>query len=162
MLTTTDITAATRRPTPSSFVAGERAGTVRCLVPVHVSVNESIGYATYSLEEPDLTAQRGTLLGLGVADERIHLDHGLTDSNRDRPGLAQALAAVRAGEAKGKLRGKQLKLTVRRQTHLLKEHRSGEHTIADLAEPFSASRATVYRVLERHRTSVAPSTSAGK
>ncbi|MFF2411984.1 PIN domain-containing protein [Streptomyces sp. NPDC058092] len=33
---TTDIIAATRRPEPSSFVAGARAGTVRCLIPVHV------------------------------------------------------------------------------------------------------------------------------
>lgn len=32
----TDIIAATRRPEPSSFVAGARAGTVRCLIPVHV------------------------------------------------------------------------------------------------------------------------------
>lgn len=34
---TTDIIAATRRRDPSSFVAGARAGTVRCLIPVHVS-----------------------------------------------------------------------------------------------------------------------------
>lgn len=33
---TTDIIAATRRPAPSSFVAGARAGTVRCLIPLHV------------------------------------------------------------------------------------------------------------------------------
>ncbi|MFG2142605.1 PIN domain-containing protein [Streptomyces sp. NPDC048696] len=33
---TTDIIAATRRTEPSSFVAGARAGTVRCLIPVHV------------------------------------------------------------------------------------------------------------------------------
>ncbi|NEB01927.1 PIN domain-containing protein [Streptomyces sp. SID13726] len=33
---TTDIIAATRRRDPSSFVAGARAGTVRCLIPVHV------------------------------------------------------------------------------------------------------------------------------
>ena len=33
---TTDIIAATRRPAPSSFVAGARAGTVQCLIPVHV------------------------------------------------------------------------------------------------------------------------------
>ncbi|MEU0428861.1 PIN domain-containing protein [Streptomyces canus] len=33
---TTDIIAATRRSAPSSFVAGARAGTVRCLIPVHV------------------------------------------------------------------------------------------------------------------------------
>ncbi|MCW5250595.1 hypothetical protein IBX28_08690 [Streptomyces sp. SHP 1-2] len=33
---TTDIIAATRRRDPSSFVAGAQAGTVRCLIPVHV------------------------------------------------------------------------------------------------------------------------------
>ncbi|MFE2296392.1 PIN domain-containing protein [Streptomyces sp. NPDC059452] len=33
---TTDVIAATRRSAPSSFVAGARAGTVRCLIPVHV------------------------------------------------------------------------------------------------------------------------------
>lgn len=33
---TTDIIAATRRRDPSSFVAGARAGTVRCLIPMHV------------------------------------------------------------------------------------------------------------------------------
>jgi DNA invertase Pin-like site-specific DNA recombinase len=161
---------------------------------------------------------------LGVAEDRIYLDHGLTGTNRDRPGLAQALAAVRAGDtlvvpkldrlarsvpdardigdsltargvrlslggqvydpadpmgkmffnilatfaefegdllrmrtregmavarSKGKLRGKQPKLTPRQQAHLVQQHRSGEHTIADLAELFSVSRATVYRVLER-------------
>ncbi|MFH9177291.1 helix-turn-helix domain-containing protein [Streptomyces albogriseolus] len=51
--------------------------------------------------------------------------------------------------AKGKLKGKQPKLTARQQAHLVKDHASGEHTIADLAELFSVSRATVYRVLER-------------
>ncbi|MFE2424850.1 helix-turn-helix domain-containing protein [Streptomyces hokutonensis] len=52
---------------------------------------------------------------------------------------------------KGKLKGKQPKLTARQQAHLVKEHATGEHTIADLAELFSVSRATVYRVLERAR-----------
>ncbi|WP_146610558.1 PIN domain-containing protein [Streptomyces sp. AC1-42T] len=33
---TTDVIAATRRTDPSSFVAGARAGTVRCLIPLHV------------------------------------------------------------------------------------------------------------------------------
>lgn len=33
---TTDIIAATKRPDPSSFVAGARARTVRCLIPAHV------------------------------------------------------------------------------------------------------------------------------
>lgn len=51
--------------------------------------------------------------------------------------------------SKGKQRGKQPKLTARQQAHLVKEHESGEHSTADLAELFSVSRATVYRVLER-------------
>lgn len=34
--------------------------------------------------------------------------------------------------------------------HPVQQRQSGEHTIADLAELFSVSRATVYRVLERH------------
>ncbi len=66
--------------------------------PLTRGVNESIGYAMCSLDEQDLTAQRGILLGLGVTEERIYLDHGLTGTNRDRPGLDQALAAVRAGD----------------------------------------------------------------
>jgi len=57
-----------------------------------------IGYARCSTDRQDLTAQRQLLLGLGVADDRIYLDHGLTGTNRHRPGLAQALAAVRAGD----------------------------------------------------------------
>jgi hypothetical protein len=36
--------------------------------------------------------------GLGVAAERISVDHGPTGTNRDRPGLREALAACRAGE----------------------------------------------------------------
>ncbi|MPY54952.1 recombinase family protein [Streptomyces acidicola] len=184
-------------------------------------MSERVGYARCSLDKQDLTAQREILLGLDVPEDRIYLDHGLTGTNRDRPGLAQALAAVRAGDtlvvpkldrlarsvpdargvklslggtlydpadpmgkmffnilatfaefevdllrmrtregmgvarAKGKLKGKQPKLTARQQTHLVQQHQSGEHTIADLAELFSVSRATVYRVLERHQTSAA-------
>ncbi|MCW2886220.1 MAG: Resolvase domain protein [Streptosporangiaceae bacterium] len=57
-----------------------------------------IGYARCSTDERDLTAQRQRLAELGVADERIYLDHGLTGTNRKRPGLDQALAAVREGD----------------------------------------------------------------
>jgi DNA invertase Pin-like site-specific DNA recombinase len=35
---------------------------------------------------------------LGVAPDRIYMDRGLTGTTRDRPGLDQALAAVRAGD----------------------------------------------------------------
>lgn len=57
-----------------------------------------IGYARCSTNEQDLTANRDRLLQLGVAEDRIYLDHGFTGTNRARPGLDQALAAVRTGD----------------------------------------------------------------
>jgi DNA invertase Pin-like site-specific DNA recombinase len=33
-----------------------------------------------------------------VADERVYLDHGLTGINRSRPGLNNALVALREGD----------------------------------------------------------------
>ena len=57
-----------------------------------------IGYACVSTEEQDLTAQRDGLQRLGVEPSRIYVDHGLTGTNRDRPGLREALAACRAGD----------------------------------------------------------------
>jgi DNA invertase Pin-like site-specific DNA recombinase len=185
-----------------------------------------IGYARCSTDEQDLTAQRQQLLDLGVAGERIYLDHGLTGTNRDRPGLDQALAAVRRGDtlvvpkldrlarsvpdarsigdqladqgvalslggqvhdpndpmgklffnilatfaefevdllrmrtregmaiarAKGKLKGRQPKLSVKQQRELARMHGTGEYSITDLAELFSISRPTVYRTLNRVR-----------
>jgi DNA invertase Pin-like site-specific DNA recombinase len=59
----------------------------------------AVGYARCSTDKQDLTVQREALLKLGVAAERIYTDHGLTGTNRQRPGLDQALAAVRAGDA---------------------------------------------------------------
>lgn len=181
-----------------------------------------IGYARCSTDEQDLTAQRHRLRELGVPEPRIYVDHGLTGTNRDRPGLAQALAAVREGDtlvvpkldrlarsvpdaraiadeltargvklslggrvydptdpmgkmffsilavfaefevdllrmrtregmavarAKGKLKGRQPKLTPKQRAELVKMHHGGEHSISDLAELFAVSRPTVYRVL---------------
>src|ERR1700752_5082431 len=54
-----------------------------------------IGYARCSTEKQDLTAQRRILTELGVAEERVYLDHGLTGRIRARPGLLNALAALR-------------------------------------------------------------------
>ena len=54
--------------------------------------------ARVSTDAQDLTAQRDALAGLGVEPGRIYVDHGLTGTNRDRPGLRQALAACRAGD----------------------------------------------------------------
>jgi len=57
-----------------------------------------IGYARVSTDEQDLTAQRDALAALGVAAGRVYVDHGLTGTNRERPGLHQALAACRPGD----------------------------------------------------------------
>lgn len=186
-----------------------------------------IGYARCSTNDQDLTAQKQALQNLGVAPDRIYTDHGLTGTNRDRPGLDQAIAAVREGDtfvvpkldrlarsvpdaraiadqleakgvklalgasvydptdpigkmffnilatfaefeadliqmrtregmaiarAKGKLRGKQPKLSDKQRRELVRMHGSGEYSISDLAEVFSVSRPTVYRTLNRHKT----------
>jgi DNA invertase Pin-like site-specific DNA recombinase len=57
-----------------------------------------IGYARCSTDKQDLAAQRARLEELGVAPDRIYMDRGLTGTTRARPGLDQALAAVRAGD----------------------------------------------------------------
>jgi DNA invertase Pin-like site-specific DNA recombinase len=183
-----------------------------------------IGYARCSTDKQDLSAQRNALMELGVAADRIYTDHGMTGTNRSRPGLDQALAAVRLGDtlvvpkldrlarsvpdardiadsliargvklalgtnvydptdpmgkmffnilatfaefevdllrmrtregmavarAKGKLRGKQPRLSARQQRELARMAGTGEYNIADLAEVFTVSRATVYRTLQR-------------
>jgi DNA invertase Pin-like site-specific DNA recombinase len=61
---------------------------------------------------------------------------------RTREGMAVA-------RAKGKLRGKQPKLSVKQQRELVRMYGTGEYTIADLAEVFVVSRTTVYRTLQR-------------
>ena len=183
-----------------------------------------IGYARCSTDRQDLAAQRAALEALGVASDRIYTDHGLTGTNRSRPGLDQALAAVCTGDtlvvprldrlarsvpdarfiadalvargirlalgasvydpvdpmgkmffnilatfaefeadlirlrtregmaiarSRGKLRGKQPKLSDRQQKELRRMHDTGDHSISDLAELFSISRPTVYRTLAR-------------
>jgi DNA invertase Pin-like site-specific DNA recombinase len=197
-------------------------------------MGELIGYARCSTILQDLTAQRETLTALGVPDGRIYLDKGLTGTNRARPGLDQALAAVRSGDtlvvpkldrlarsvpdarqigdslvargvklslggtlydpadpmgkmffnilatfaefevdllklrtregmavarSKGRLKGKQPKLSARQQAELVRMHSTGEYTITNLMEVFSVGRATVYRVLER--ASAQPLSAAG-
>jgi len=63
-----------------------------------MAVTLKIGYARVSTDDQDLTAQRDTLTALNVAPDRIYVDHGLTGTNRDRPGLREAMAACRAGD----------------------------------------------------------------
>ncbi len=182
-----------------------------------------IGYARCPTDKQDLTAQRQ---GLGVSDDRLYLDRGMTDRNRRRPGSQQALAAVRRGDtrvvpkldrlarsvpdaraigdslaaggvrlsiggavydpadpigkmffnilatfaefevdllrmrtregmtiarANGRLKGKAPKLNARQRAHVLGLARTGDHTIAERAELFSVSRATIYREIARAR-----------
>jgi DNA invertase Pin-like site-specific DNA recombinase len=57
-----------------------------------------VGYARCSTDAQDLTAQRNALTALGVKPNRIYVDHGLTGTNRARPGLREALAACRSGD----------------------------------------------------------------
>jgi len=183
-----------------------------------------IGYARVSTDAQDLTAQRDALAELGVDTARVYVDHGLTGTNRDRPGLRQALAACRTGDtlvvtkldrlarslpdaraiadeltagevklnlggsvhdptdpvgrllfnvlamvaefeadlarmrtregmkvaqAKGRLRGKQPKLSPRQEAHLVTLYRGGEHTVGELEELFGVTRSTVYRAVRR-------------
>jgi len=61
---------------------------------------------------------------------------------RTREGMAVA-------KAKGRLKGKQPKLSKTQRKHLLTLHDAGEHTQAELAELFRVSRTTVYRELLR-------------
>lgn len=61
---------------------------------------------------------------------------------RTREGMAVA-------KAKGKLRGKQPKLSKAQEKHLVTVHRAGTHTTVEIAELFSVARSTVYRAIKR-------------
>lgn len=65
-------------------------------------------------------------------------------SQRTIEGLAIA-------RAKGRLRGKPLKLSPKRAARLLEDHDSGTYTSAELAELYEISRATVYRTVRRQQ-----------
>lgn len=51
--------------------------------------------------------------------------------------------------SKGKLKGKQPKLSEKQQKELCRMRDTGQYSISDLAEIFTVSRATVYRTLSR-------------
>ena len=51
--------------------------------------------------------------------------------------------------AKGKLRGKQPKLSEKQQKELTRMHATGDYSISDLAELFAVSRPTIYRTYMR-------------
>lgn len=76
-----------------------------------------VGYARCSTE--DLTARR-RLRELGVAEDRIYLDHGFTGNGSGAARSGSGIAAVRRGD-------------------------TGGHTITDPAELFGISPPTRYR-----------------
>lgn len=57
-----------------------------------------IDYARCSTVKQGLAVQPAALESLGVAPDRVYVDHGLSGTSRARPGLDKALAAVRAGD----------------------------------------------------------------
>ena len=61
---------------------------------------------------------------------------------------------MRVAKAKGKLRGRQPKLSTRQETHLVKLYQEGAHTTRELAEMFGVARSTVYRAVGRERRKV--------
>lgn len=81
----------------------------------------------------------------------------------DRPGERFGsgdtfIPAPQVAKAKGRLRGKQPKLTARQEQHLVALHQAGRRTGGELAELFGVARSTVYRANERSaRLSIEPS-----
>ena len=61
---------------------------------------------------------------------------------RTREGMAVA-------KAKGRLRGKQPKLSKAQEAHLVSLHQGGVHTTTEIAELFGVARSTVYRAIQR-------------
>lgn len=62
---------------------------------------------------------------------------------------ARTREGMQIAKAKGKLRGRQPKLSPKIEAHLVAEYRSGNYTVAELAEQFKVARSTVYRAVER-------------
>ena len=139
---------------------------VRCFPWWHTPAMAEIkvGYARVSTDKQDLTVQRDALAAMGVEAERIYVDHGLTGSNTNRPGLREALAACRSGDTFMVTKLDRLARSVRDAHQIADDlaargvklsigqlHDAGEHTMYELAELFSVGRSTVYRALERAR-----------
>jgi DNA invertase Pin-like site-specific DNA recombinase len=61
---------------------------------------------------------------------------------RTREGMAVA-------RAKGRLKGRQPKLSSKQQAELRRMRATGDYTVTDLAELFNVSRPTVYRTLQQ-------------
>jgi len=68
---------------------------------------------------------------------------------------ARTREGMKVAKAKGRLRGKQPKLSPTQEAHLVKLYRAGEHTVSELEELFGITHSTVYRAIRRAETSKA-------
>ncbi|NRD10091.1 recombinase family protein [Rathayibacter agropyri] len=62
---------------------------------------------------------------------------------------ARTREGMQIAKAKGKLRGRQPKLSPKIEAYLVAEYRSGNYTVAELAQQFDVTRSTVYRAVDR-------------
>ena len=58
---------------------------------------------------------------------------------------------MKVAKAKGRLRGKQPKLSGEQEAHLVSLVHSGDYSTAEFAELFGVGRSTVYPAIERQR-----------
>ena len=56
---------------------------------------------------------------------------------------------MQVAKAKGRLRGRQPKLSKSQEAHLVSLYKGGQHTTAKIAELFKVARSTVYRIVQR-------------
>ncbi len=68
---------------------------------------------------------------------------------------------MKVAKARGRLRGKQPKLTPSQEAHLVALYAAGEHTVSELEELFTITRSTVYRAIRRARGRAAPTSPNG-
>ncbi len=61
---------------------------------------------------------------------------------------ARTREGMQVAKAKGRLRGKQPKLSKSQEAHLAFLYKRGAHTIAEIAKLFKIARSTVYRIVQ--------------
>lgn len=83
----------------------------------------------------------------------VHIIEADLARARTREGMAVA-------RAKGRLRGKQPKLSPRQEAHLVALYRAGEHTVGELEELFPVTRSTIYRAVARAGGRTAPASAS--
>jgi DNA invertase Pin-like site-specific DNA recombinase len=63
----------------------------------------------------------------------------------------RTVEGMKVAKAKGRLKGKQPKLSRKQEAHLVSLVHSGEYSTLEVVELFGVGRSTVYRAIERQR-----------